>query len=899
MAQPEDVGPSQIAVSLGATWIEPSTYLRFVGDLLGLADTAGVQIANISKEGLWALRAPKRLRESIRAREVWGTPRASAYRLIEDLLNQRATVIYDTITENGRETSRRNVASTEEAQEKAQQIAEEFVRWAWMDADRAEHLVRRYNECFNDVRLREYDGSHMTFPGLSAAIVPEPHQQNVAWEIVSHGSTGMAHAVGAGKTLAAVLASMRLRQLGICSKPLHATMGHMLEQYSREFIQAYPQARLLTAHVEDVSSRDRRRLFFARAASGDYDAIIVTHSAFEKLSVSAGYERAWLGSEVEEYRVALLRAKVEEGERSLTVKQLQVVLRQYEARLQSLTHRAGRDENLTFEELGVDWLFIDEIHLFKNAATRTKIIGMPKAATPSKRSADLLLKCTYLHSKRPGRAVVGMTGTLIANTIAELHVHLRYFAPDLLREFGIEHFDAFAANFIRRTWALEPSPAGDGFVMRQRFHFTNVPELLAIVAQRVDIQIAESLYEPPKAEDDGPGEEPITATAPAPLHPSLSGEGRWPQIRIRQRGPKRLLQLPRPAIYGGRPEIVAAEASDLLLAYNGELAARADAIRYARPRVDPRIDNMLKVTTDGRKAALDMRLIDPGMPDDPRSKVNLLVENVYQRWEETRSERSTQLVFCDLSVPRYDGTFSVYNDVRGKLLARGIPPAEIAFMQEATTARKKAAVQAAIRAGRIRVALGSTFNMGTGTNVQDLLLALHHLDGPYRPSDVEQRDGRGARRGNLNPVIWIRRYVTARSFDGFIWNLLDYKLQMLTAVMMGDPSIREIADNDLITLSYAEAKALATGNPLILERANTEAEIARLTRARHAHLTVRSARAPIDPTTRGGSRRQRRNWTQRGPTSPAAGTPTATNSGSRLASSSTAADRMRASHCVG
>jgi N12 class adenine-specific DNA methylase len=836
MVQPDDVGPSDIAVALGATWISRGVHLQFVRDLLGLDRTAAVEIAHVEKEALWALRAPRELRQAVRARTVWGTERTSAYRLIEDLLNQRATVVYDTFRdEDGRDRTARNPEATLEAQEKAQQIADEFVRWAWGDTDRAEFLVRRYNEAFNDVRLRDYDGSHMTFPGLSAALVPDDHQRNVAWEIVSHGNTGMAHVVGAGKTLAAILASMRLRQLGMCTKPLHATMNHMLDQYSREFLQTYPEARLLTAHIEDVGSRDKRRLFFARAASGEYDAIVVTHSAFERLGMSRDYERRFLQDEVDAFERLLAAAEAEEGKRSLTVKQLQLVLRQYEARLESLAHRTGKDDNLTFEELGADWLFIDEIHLYKNAATRTKISGMPRAAKPSKRSSDLMMKCAFLESLRPGRGVVGMTGTLISNTIAELHVHLRYLAQDLLREYGIEHFDAFAANFIKRTLVLEPSPDGGGFRMRERFHFTNVPELLAIISQRIDIQLAESLYDPPAA--DAPATEPTEATNPPALGaPPSTSSGHWPQIRLRPRGPKRLLQLPRPKLFGGRPEVVTAEPTAELLAYTEKLVVRAERIRDPAAKVDPRVDNMLLVTNDGRKAALDMRLIDPALPDHPGSKANLLVADVFRRWEATKAERSTQLIFCDLSVPRSDGGFSVYNDIRDKLLARGVPAGEIAFMQEATNPRRKAALQAAVRAGVVRIILGSTWNMGTGTNFQDRIIAVHHLDAPYRPSDVEQRDGRAARRGNLNPVLWIRRYVTERSFDLYVWNLLHYKLEMINRVMMGDPSIREIADNDSVTLSYAEVKALAAGNPMILEKANVEAELARLRRARSAFL---------------------------------------------------------------
>lgn len=834
LVQPDDVGPSDIAISMGATWIGREVYYQFVRDLLDLPADTQAEMAHVEREALWALRAPRELHDTVRARTVWGTPRASAYRLIEDLLNQRATVIYDTSFEVGREKTVRNAKETLDAQEKAQQIAGEFVRWAWEDPERTDRLVRQYNEFFNDNRARDYDGSHMTFPGLSATVVPDPHQRNIAWQIVSQGNAGMAHVVGAGKTLAAILASMRLRQLGLCAKPLHCTMNHMLEQYSREFLQAYPEATLLTANAEDLGSRDRRRLFFARAASGEYDAIIVTHSAFEKLGMSPDFERAYLQREVDEFKQLLDTAITEHGKRSLTVKQLQVVLRQHEARLESLVHRVGKDENLTFEELGVDWLFIDEIHLYKNAVTRTKIQGMPRAAKPSKRSTDLAMKCAYLDDLRPGRGVVGMTGTLISNTIAELHVHLRYLAPGLLREYGITHFDAFAANFIRRSWVLEPGPDGGGFRMRERFHFTNVPELLGITSRVIDIQLAQPIYGPPGEAEGANEEHPVRR--PEAMTPPSVRSSHWPRLRVRPRGPKKLLDLPRPEVFGGRPEIVTAEPTDELLRHTETLVERAERIRDPEIVVDPRIDNMLLVTNDGRKAALDIRLIDPTYPDYPGSKVNLLVADVFERWAATRERRSTQLIFCDLSVPRSDGGFSVYEDVRAKLVARGIPAGEVAFMQDANNPRKKAALQAAVREGVVRIVLGSTFNMGTGTNFQDRIIAIHHLDAPYRPSDVEQRDGRGVRRGNLNPTIWIRRYVTERSFDLYVWNLLHYKLDMINRVMMGDPSIREIADNDSVTLSYAEVVALAAGNPMILERASLEAELARLKRARSAFL---------------------------------------------------------------
>ena len=833
LVQPEDVGPSDIHVALGATWIDRGIVLQFVRDLLELGAGAKVQIGYVSKEALWAIQAPRQVRHSIRARQVWGTPRAHAIRLIEDLLNQRATVVYDTVKdEAGEERTVRNHAETVSAQEKAQEIADEFTRWVWRDADRAEHLVRRYNETFNDVRPRAYDGSHLTFPGLSTAFVPEQHQRDVVWQILSRGSTGVAHVVGAGKTLVAILASMRLRQLGLASKPLHATMGHMLEQYSREFLQAYPQAKLLTAHVEDVSSAEKRRLFFARAASDEYDAIIVTHSAFERLGMSEKYEREFLEAEVEEFREIRAEAVALEGERSVTVKQLQVIIKQYEARLALLANREGKDANLSFEELGVDQLFIDEVHLFKNAATRTKIAGIPRASKPSRRAADLMMKCAYLNELRDQHGVVTMTGTLISNTISEAHVHLRYLAPKLLRRYGIEHFDAFAANFIERRWMLEVSPDGGGFRVRERFHFCNMTELNAILSQVVDIQLAESPYEDPS--EEAPAEEvqpePIAALAPPP---SMQ-ERTWPKLRIPQRRAKQLLKLPRPRVLGGRPETITAPPSRALLAFTQKLVERAEKIRMGG--VDPRVDNMLAVTNDGRNAALDMRLINPSLSDDPQSKINLLVAKVHEIWLATADQRGTQLIFCDLSTPRADGRFSVYEDVRRKLIARGVPADEIAFMQDASDARKKAALQAEVRAGRKRITLGSTSTMGTGTHFPDLIVAMHHLDAPYRPSDIEQRDGRGLRRGNRNPFIAIFRYVTERSFDAYVWNLLHYKLQMINRVLLGDPTIRKLADNDAVTLNFAEVKALATGNPLILEKANLDAEVARLSRARAAFI---------------------------------------------------------------
>lgn len=844
MVQPTEVGPSNIHMGVGATWVGRDIYLRFVRELLSVPAGNGVEIAHVEREARWAVRARTRIRASKAVKDDWGTPRANFFRLFEDLLNQRATVIHDTVVERGTERTVRNETATLAAREKAQEIATEFKRWAWADPDRVEELVRRYNELFNDVRPRDYDGSHLTFPGLSADVTPDPHQRNVAWQIVSRGNAIMAHEVGAGKTLAAILASMRLRQLGICSKPLHATLNNMLEEYTRAFLQAYPEAKLLTAHAEDVSTKAQRRLFFARAATGEYDAIIVTHSAFERLGMSADFEQKFLASEVAEFEELVECAKKEEGERSLTVKQLQVVLREYEARLAVAANRVGKDTNLTFEELGVDWLFIDEIHLFKNAATATKIVGMPRAAKPSKRSADLMMKCAYLQSLRPGHGVVGMTGTLISNTVAELHVHMRYVGPDILREFGIEHFDAFAANFIRRTWELEPTPDGGGFGMRERFHYNNVTELLGIVAQVIDIQLAESIYEPasPVGAEDSRTEEPAPALPTGDGLPEASGG--TPIIRIRTRGPRRLLQLPRPKLYGGRPEILTAAPSDAHLEFTESLVARAARIRDPHEKVDPRDDNMLLVVNDGRKAALDMRLIYPGLPDHPGSKVNLLVTDVAERWAATQRDRATQLIFCDLSVPRARG-FSVYEDIRQKLISLGIPPHEIAFMQQARNARQKESLHAAIRAGIIRVAIGGTVNLGTGVNVQDRIIAMHHLDAPYRPSDVEQRDGRGARRGNIWPFIWIRRYVTERSFDLYLWNLLHYKLTMINRVLMGDPSIREISDNDGVSLSYAEVKALAAGNPLILEKARAEVEIASLRRARSVFLD-RQVRARAD-----------------------------------------------------
>lgn len=793
--QPVDLVPSQIDCALGASWMPTDVVARFLRELLGrVAETATIDVVHFAREALWRVKAPKTVRESIEATRTWGTDRADAVDLLENALNQRETRIYDYPIVNGQKARVLNVLATVDAQEKQATIDAAFKAWVWGDGARAKHLLSIYNTVFNGTRLQTFDGSHLRFPGASSAIVLDPHQVNGVWRILSTGNTLVAHCVGAGKTYLAAAAGMKLRQVGLARKVLHVVMNHMLEQYSRETLQLYPNARLLVAGSEDLSG-DGRRLFLSRVAEGDFDAIVLTHGAFGKLPMSLQFQEDFLRQEIDSYRALLDSCDTEDRP---SVKVIQTALKQMEARLKGLIAHRNKDEFLTFEELGVDCVFIDEIQQFKNLDTPTKIVGIPKATQPSQRATDLLMKAIYIDRIRPGRGFVGMTGTPISNTIAEMHVMARLHARRLLTGRGIDHFDAFAGTFIKRVSAAELAPDGRTYRVRTRFHFENVAELTLMFRSFADVQVMRSYYEGP----EGQGFEGTT------------------------------LELPIPKLAGGVPEVIAAEPSPAQTRFIGTLVRRADAIY--KGQVKPKVDNMLAVVGDGRRAALDMRLIHPNAVDWPGSKVNLCAAEVHDTWAETADRRLTQLVFVDISRPRTDGRFSVSNELRRKLIALGIPEGEIAFAQDATSDARKAALFKAVRAGRIRVLIGSTETMGMGTNVQRLLYRVHHLDWPWRSTDIEQRDGRMMRRGNLNLVCRITRYVTKGTLDAWGWNHLHYKLVMINRVMLGDLTIRRISDGDAAELSYAQLKAIASGNPLVLEKAKVDQRVLVLSRARSA-----------------------------------------------------------------
>lgn len=801
--QPRDLEPSEIDVRLGATWIEPAEIHTFVCELLEIDSRyrSRVEVKRVAKEALWAVRTDSWLRTSVAATQTWGTEKAHAFRLIEDSLNQRSSQVQKTVEVTDkrgdtREQQVKDVDATMDAQEKQAAIEARFQSWVWEESERAQMLLQRYNERMNDNVPAQYDGGHLTFPGLSEAITLDPHQKDVAWRIIQTGNTGVFHEVGAGKTLAAIASGMKLRQLGMASKPCFSVLNATLEQWAREFLQAYPAARLLVASAEDMTG-DNRRLFTARAATGDYDAIIVTHSAFERLPISEEFEHAFVRQQIGIYREMLQEADAEKDR--ITVKMLQRSLRRFEERAQRLTGRLKKDKHLTFEQSGIDWLYVDEVQEFKNLDSPSKIPGIPKASRPSQRATDLLMKTMYLHRKTPGRGVVLMTGTPITNTIAELHVMLRFLAPYLLEDYGIEHFDAFAGTFIQRTVALELAPDGARYKLRTRFHFTNLPELIAIFHRVADVRLAESYYE---VDNEIEGNETT-----------------------------RTLKLPRPKLAGGQPEVIAVDASAEQQAYIAELVHRTDLI--AEGAVDPTDDNMLKVTSDGRKCALDLRLISERYEHNPDGKLQALVENVYRIWEETKEQRLTQLVFCDTSAPKVD-RFSVVTEAVRLLVEKGIPREEIIVIQEGKTREDRTRMKRDLKERRARLGFGSTVTLGTGTNVQDHLVANHHVDAPWRPADLDQRDGRMMRRGNRNAVCHILRYVTAGSFDAYLWQQLHYKASMIARVMLGDRTIRRLEDCDGATLSASQVKALASGNPLVLEKSELDQKVLRLSRARTA-----------------------------------------------------------------
>ncbi len=676
-----------------------------------------------------------------------------------------------------------NAQATEAAREKQERIKERFKEWVWSDDSRRERLCRLYNDTFNHSRLRTFNGDHLTLPGASQAVQLHRHQKAGVWRILQTPNTLLAHVVGAGKTYTMVAAAMELKRLGLARKPMFAVPNHMLGQFSTELFTLYPGANILVAGKEDFESQNRKKLF-SRIATGNWDAVIVTHSGFERIPLSYDTQKRFFDEQLHE--LEMIRREHADSSNRRLVKELEKAKKRLEAKLQALAADHKKDNTLTFEELGVDRIFVDEAHYFKNLfylTKMTRIAGLPQTA--SERAFDMYLKVRHVQSMNGGGGVVFATGTPIANSMAEMFTMQRYLQPEDLKKHNLHHFDSWAATFGEPVTAMELSPDGAGYRLHTRFaRFINVPELMQIFRQSADVQTAA------------------------------------------------MLNLPRPKLDGEKPTIRNAPATPELKAFVQELAARAE--RLKTNRVDPSEDNMLKITSEGRKAALDLRLMKPSAPDDPQGKVNQAVENIFRIWQESKPERSAQLVFCDLSTPK-DRGFSVYRDAADKLERLGVPSGDIAFIQDYDSDASKLNLFRDVRAGKVRVLFGSTQKMGSGTNVQERLIALHHFDAPWRPADVEQREGRILRQGNKNEVISIYRYVTEGSFDAYMWQTLETKAKSIAQVMSGDMTIRRLEDLDSAALTYAEVKAIASGNPLVIEKAQVDAELIRLTRLRSAH----------------------------------------------------------------
>jgi N12 class adenine-specific DNA methylase len=781
--QPADLPATEIDARLGSVWIPAEDISGFAKELLG---EQGISVSHAPQLGLWTVTGGYSVRMSVPNTTEWGTDRRSALELLEDALNLRTPTVYDHDPSTDRDVI--NAPATEAARDKQEKIKERFKEWVWQDDERRERLARKYNDEFNNVRLRSFSGDHLHLPGASPAITLHPHQRAAVWRILQTPNCLLAHVVGAGKTYAMVAAAMELKRLGLARKPLFAVPNHMLGQFSSELLTLYPGANILVATKDDFE-KDKRKTLTSRIATGNWDAVIMTHSGFEKIPVSRAAQEEFIKGEARELSLAIEQQRQERNSR--IVKMLERAKKRLEGKLKELAAEGHKDDGLTFEELGVDRLFVDEAHCFKNlfyVSKMTRIAGLPQTA--SQRAFDMFLKVIHIQRQNAGTGVVFATGTPIANSVAEMFTMQRYLQMSALKALKLDHFDSWAATFGEPVTAMELAPDGSGYRLNTRFaRFINVPELMQQFRQVADIQT------------------------------------------------QQMLRLPVPELRGGKPTVVNAPCSPELANIVESLVERAEALKSGR--VDPREDNMLMVTTDGRKAALDLRLHDPTLPDHPDSKVNQAVAQIERVWRDTAHNRSAQLVFCDLSVPTGGRGFSVYEDMRDKLIARGIPPSEIQFIQDHDSDAAKLQLFRDVRAGKVRILFGSTQKMGTGANVQERLIALHHLDAPWRPADVEQRDGRILRQGNTNPEVQVFRYVTEQSFDAYMWQTLETKARFIGQVMTGESDLRRIEDIDGAALTYAEVKAIASGNPLVIEKARVDAELARLGRLRCEHEETR------------------------------------------------------------
>ena len=775
--QPQNLDASEIEIRIGATWIDPKYIDDFMGEVFQtphyLLDPGAVKTSFSNITSTWNIAGKNAETSRSFANTTFGTTRVTAYKLLEDTLNLKDIKIYDTFDE-------RRVLNKEEttiASQKQENIKEAFKDWIFRDLERRHTIVETYNELFNSVRPREYEGSHLTFPGMTPDIELKPHQKNAIAHILYGNNTLLAQCVGAGKTFEMIAAAMESKRLGLCQKSLFVVPNHLVEQWASDFLRLYPGANILAARKKDFEPANRQK-FCSRIATGDYDAVIIGHSQFEKIPLSDERQKNTIIQQIDEIEKGLKEIKAESGER-FTIKQMEKTKKSLETRLAKLYDQTRKDQVVNFEELGIDRLFVDESHNYKNLFLYTKmrnVAGIPQ--TEAQKSSDMFAKCKYMDELTGGKGITFATGTPISNSMTELYTNMRYLQYSTLKRLGMTQFDSWAASFGETQTAIELAPEGVGYRTKRRFsRFFNLPELISVFKEAADIKTADML------------------NLPVP-------EAEYENVVLK------------PSEY--QKEMVAS------------LADRAEAVR--NQLVSPYQDNMLKITNDGRKLALDQRLMNEMLPADENSKVAVCAEKSYHIWEETTSERSTQLIFCDLSTPRKNGdeSFSVYDELKSLLMKKGVPEDEIAFIHDANTDQKKAELFAKVRSGQVRFLIGSTSKMGAGTNVQDRLIALHHLDVPWRPSDIEQQEGRILRQGNRNRKVKIFRYVTEGTFDAYSWQLIENKQKFISQIMTSKSPVRSCEDVDESALSYAEVKALATGNPYIKEKMDLDIQVSRL-----------------------------------------------------------------------
>lgn len=784
---PKDLSAAEISVRLGATWIPQEDIQRFVMELLTPSSYAAgrLKVRYTTINGDWFIENKSSDMGNVKADSTYGTKRASAYRIIEDTLNLRDTRIFDYVyDEHGNKKAVFNAKETTAAQAKQEVIKQAFQDWIWKDPERRNRLVRYYNDTFNSVRPREYDGSHITFGGISPEITLRPHQVNAIAHILYGGNTLLAHKVGAGKTFEMVAAAQESKRLGLCQKSMFVVPNHLVGQWASEYLRLYPSANILVTTKQDFETGNRKK-FCGRIATGDYDAVIIGHSQFEKIPMSIERQREQLEKQLDDIERGIDDVQASKGEQ-FTVKQLMKTRKAIKTKLEKLNDTKRKDAVIDFEQLGVDRLFIDESHFYKNLYLYTKMRNVGGIAqTEAQKSSDLFMKCRYLDEITGNRGTVFATGTPVSNSMVELYTVQRYLQYDTLAQNGLQHFDSWASTFGETVTALELAPEGTNYRAKTRFaKFYNLPELMQMFREVADIQTAD------------------------------------------------MLKLPVPTV---NYHNIKTKPSEIQTEMVASLAKRAEKVRARL--VEPNIDNMLKITNDGRKLALDQRMIDPMLPDDPDSKVNACVDNVYRIWEEHADTKATQLVFCDLSTPKNDGTFNVYDDMREKLIARGIHAEQIRFIHEATTDAQKKELFGKVRSGEVRVLFGSTPKMGAGTNVQDRLIAIHNLDCPWRPSDLEQRQGRIERQGNMFPEVEVYRYVTEQTFDAYLYQLVESKQKFISQIMTSKSPVRSAEDVDEVALSFAEVKMLATGDARFKEKMDLDIQVSKLRVLKQSYLS--------------------------------------------------------------